>query len=1276
LILYDGTSIGAHEGTIDGIYIANLMGHFSYRPTLQAIENFKPGEMANYDAVFVVGGSSKSVWPTALLREARARTAMLAWVGYGLDKFLSGGEDRKRGLRVKPVDVSSRFRQVRYHGTILEKGSATLTPIAVVDHSQVQIAATALDPKGDEVPYIVRRNQLWLVADVPFAYIGDRDRYLAFCDLLHDMLGVQHETSRRAMIRLEDVNPDDDAETVQRAIDVFVREGIPFQISLVPVFVDPNAHKQIRLSENPDLVAVLHKAVASGGTIVLHGYTHQYHGVTADDFEFWDGMRNGPRSDDSAQLVQDKLTAALAECFRNEIYPVAWETPHYMATPRDYVEFGRVFSTFNEEPTIDAWGSQQSFPYPTVDVRGFQIVPENIGYLPLENPDPNYLIGNARAYLVVRDGIASAFVHDFLDPKLLESVVRGVKQLGYSYISIRDFSCRVSTPDKLIATRGAAADITLRDSYLRQFIIGRDGSRREESWSDKRQSGLVHLANLPAAGEILIAAGVDERRSASSGLAGHISRLVAGTFASLRQKTTIIKLPEPLKVAIVWNAAAQGEEGNDQASLANLFRAYGVSPRIIPLTDFRGAILTKDEVLVVPHAVAVVLGDDQVRRVAEWVRAGGKVLLDGHTKLAEATGVIYPGGEDEVGTITDFAEVDSTLQWQPNAKMDRFHAPAGETILARDSIAEAAVAASFPSGAGVVLYVGTLFDPFTADGTSRYPFLFEHVLDAFQQVLTTRRRTLELYFDPGLRQGISIEDLAVLWRRNGVRAIYAAAWVFDKSYSYDYDRLIRVCHANGILVYAWFEFPQVSPLFWQQHPEWREVPAAGKNYPSWRLAMNFANPECRAAALQAMTDVLSRWAWDGANLAELNFDGEGNGDIPASVVPMNADIRHSFRASYGFDPQDLFDRKSRHWWRRDQAGWNHYLAARTAMVTEWHRTFLTALSPFAKSGHEVIVTMLDSLEHPEVTTKAGVDSQAILKLLREFPFTLQIEDPLASWSNPPSRYLRMATRYRALAPPNSRLMFDVNVISSRVITSTHLPISLASGVELAATMRAARVLSERVALYGDATVRSRDLELLAHAAADRATVNSHNLTWSVQTPDAIEVNVPSDLESLYRNGKDWPYRGQGFALLPPGSYTLTSPTSWLHLMDTRALRPQLMQISTSLISADTVRGQLVFEYDSPSPVLAGLSRAPAEVIVNGPPAIVTAGAREIGAVLILPAGRHRVEITGSHGAAAVLDFAGLASSSLIVLFGTLAILILLALFLLIRVRRLFPRRGV
>jgi len=1276
LILFDGTSIKAHDGADDGVFIANLMGHFSFRPTLQPIEDFRPGGMANYDAVFVVIGSNRSVCPEALLRDARARTAVLVWIGFGLDRFLSRGEDRKRGLRVGPVELNSRFRQVKYQGTVLEKGTAMLTPLTVIGPSQVQIAATALDPDGHEVPYIVRRKQLWLVADSPFAYAGPRDRYLAFCDLLHDMLGVNHETSHRAMVRLEDVNPDEDAAQVQRAVDVFIREGVPFQISLVPVFVDPKARRQVALSENPELVAVLHKAVAHGGTIVLHGYTHQYRGMTPSDFEFWDALRNGPRGDDSAQLVRDKLTAALAECFRNDIFPVAWETPHYLASPLDYVEFGKVFSTLNDQTGINAQGAQQFFPYPTVDMRGLQIIPENIGYLPVDNPVPRELVDNARAMMVVRDGIASAFLHDFIDPKFLDDVVRGIRQLGYKYISMRDFACRVSIPDELIATHGAGTDITLRDSYLHQFILDRNGVRRQESWSDVRQTGSVHLQAEPAAGEILIAAGLDERRTAPPGLAARVGRLIAGTVANYRRKNLIAAPPETLSVSVAWNDAAQGEEDNDQTSLANLFRAYGVSPRIVSLPDLRGTNLKKDEVLVVPHAVAAALGNDEVAGIAQWVRAGGRLLLDGPSTLAQATGVAYPGDRAEVGSITDSAEVDSPLNWQPLTAMDRFHVPTGGTILDRDPYAEVPVAASFPWGAGIVLYLGTLFDPYTTDGSSRYPFLFEHALDVFQQVLAVHRRSLEIYFDPGFRQGISIEDLASQWRRVGVRAIYAAAWVFNKSYSYDYERLIRVCHQNGILVYAWFEFPQVSPLFWEQHPEWRDVPAAGNGHPSWRLAMNLANPECRAAALGVMTDVLGRWAWDGANLAELNFDGEGDGDKPESLIPMNDGVRRSFSASYGFDPIDLANRKSRHYWRRDAAGWNHYLAFRTALVTEWHRAFLAALRPFAASGHEVIVTMVDSLEHPYVTPETGIDSMAILKLLHGFPYTLQVEDPTAAWADPPSRYLRLADRYRPLVPPNIPLMFDINVIAERDVSLTHLPLSLLSGVEFAATVHAARRISNRVALYGEAAARSRDLELIAYAAADQATVASHDVTWSVQSPDSIELNVPSEIDSLYLDGKEWPYRGLGVALLPPGNHTLTAPATWLRGPDTSALRPQLLQISASLISAETVRGHLVFEYESPGPVLVGLSRMPAEVFVDGPPARVVPGAREFGAVVILPAGRHRVAITGSQGVAAILDVASLASSSLIVLFGTIATVILMVLFLAIRIRHLFRRRGV
>jgi uncharacterized protein YdaL len=1274
LILYDGTAQKAHEGNVDGTCIANLLGHFGYRSTLRAVEDYRSGGMAGYDAVFVVGGSDKTAWPAPVLRDARARTAMLSWVGYGMDSFLGNREDGKRGLRIDKVLVNSRFNRVRYHGTVLGKGGGMATLMTLTDPSRVKTEAEMLDPEGRTSPYMVRTGNLWLVADVPFAYIGDQDRYLAFCDLLHDMLGVNHTATRNAMIRLEDVTPDDDPQVIQRAINVFIDEGIPFQIALVPVFVDPTSRREVRLSDSPELVKVLHEAVAHGGTLVMHGYTHQYRGVTPDDFEFWDGFRNAPRADDSAEMVREKLNAALDECFRCDLYPVAWETPHYAASPTDYAEFARIFSTFNEETMIDRQGSQQSFPYPTVDIRGMRIVPENIGYLPQENPQPSLLIANASAMRVVRDGMPSAFVHAFLGPRLIRETVQGIKKLGYRFISLRDFDCRVATDDRLIVTGSASRNVTLRDSYLRQFLVGRDGSRRQDTWSDVSRSGTVAATLKPGPGDILVASGMDERPAPPPGLFSRLWKKLSSTFTRLRTRNAAAAQLRPMKAAIIWQPAAGGGESNNQLSFANVFRAYGVPPRMIPISEAGKAVFDPREVLIVPHAAATVLGAAEVNRIAQFVRGGGQLILDGRSRLAEAVGIRYPGGTVTVERVTDQAQVDLPLQWRPAVTMQRFRAPDRAAIISNDMDSHSRIAGTFSVGSGKVLYMGVQLDPYTPDGVSHFPFLFEHALKAFERTQQARTRSTELYFDPGLRTEVSIEDLAALWRRMGVRVVYASAWVFTPRYSYDYDRLIRVCHANGILVYAWFEFPQVSPLFWAQHPEWREKAGAGNKLTSWRLAMNLANPECRAAALGFMKTVLNKWAWDGVNLAELSFDGKADGSKPWAMVPLNDDVRRSFRAAHHFDPKELFNPASRHWWKRDKAGWNNFLAYRTTLVTGLHRTFLAELLPFAKSGKEVIVTMLDSLEHPEIKPDTGLDSMAIVGLMKEFPFTLQVEDPASSWKNPPSRYLRLAERYRSILPVGARFMIDINVIPNRAVDTTHLPSSPAVGAELAATVRAARSASDRVALYGDATIRTADLDLISYAAADRASVAADNQKWTVQSPDTIELTVSSGIKTFYLDNKTWNYWRPGFVLLPPGKHTVTASRGWFHWFDTNELTPQLLQISAPLLSAETTSSGLSLEYDSPGPVYAGLSRKPAGVSVDGAEAAVLPGAREIASVLCLPAGHHRATIASSKGPALVVDLASLISSSLIVAFGTTAIALLAILYAAIRIRRLVWHR--
>ncbi len=101
---------------------------------------------------------------------------------------------------------------------------------------------------------------------------------------------------------------------------------------------------------------------------------------------------------------------------------------------------------------------------------------------------------------------------------------------------------------------------------------------------------------------------------------------------------------------------------------------------------------------------------------------------------------------------------------------------------------------------------------------------------------TFTARDLELYFDSTyLPADMSIEKRVVMWKKWGVHVIYADCWEYytdpkrHNRFSFDYARLIKNCHANGIAVYAWFELPYVSQDFAAANPQWQEKSASGGN---------------------------------------------------------------------------------------------------------------------------------------------------------------------------------------------------------------------------------------------------------------------------------------------------------------------------------------------------------------------------------------------------------------------------------------------------------------
>ncbi len=174
--------------------------------------------------------------------------------------------------------------------------------------------ATAVRSDGSTFPWAVRaaaapKSNLTYIGEVPFVYMTEGDRYLAFCDLLFDAFAPATPVTKRALLRIEDISPNDDPTPLKAIADYLFAQKVPFGFQVVPTYLDPNGtynggvRQTIRLKDTPNLLAAMAYMQQRGGTLLAHGYTHQYSnvanpytGVTGDDAEFYRLTLNADQS--------------------------------------------------------------------------------------------------------------------------------------------------------------------------------------------------------------------------------------------------------------------------------------------------------------------------------------------------------------------------------------------------------------------------------------------------------------------------------------------------------------------------------------------------------------------------------------------------------------------------------------------------------------------------------------------------------------------------------------------------------------------------------------------------------------------------------------------------------------------------------------------------------------------------------------------------------------------------------------------------------------------
>jgi uncharacterized protein YdaL len=477
LVLYDTTSAYGWLGEVYATQVANLSSHFGSWAAAP-VANYKAGDLAAYSAVIYVGSTYDEPLPATFLDDVTATTKPVLWMYDNIWELTNRDATfaTKRGFTSGLFDTSGVSR-VDYKGKKLTRDNrdkAGIMNLSITDPAKVTTLATAVRPDNTTFPWAVRSGNFTYVGEIPFSYVTHDDRYLAFSDMLFDVLAPGTKERHRALVRIEDGGPDSDPAELRAIADYLYSQKVPFSVAVYTRYRDPKGvnnggkAEDYTLLNKPLVVSALKYMKSKGGTLIEHGYTHQfgsapnpYDGVSANDFEFYSAhvdandsvIYDGPVAGDSAVWASSRMLASsLIFTAAGLGTPTTFEFPHYAASAVDYAAantlFGKRYDRGLYFPGVLS-GKKfdytkhfgQFFPYSVRDVYGSAIIPENIGNV---EPDsfnnhparlPSDLLASADRNLVVRDGMASFFYHPYLGTTHLKQMVTGIKAQGYTFVT-------------------------------------------------------------------------------------------------------------------------------------------------------------------------------------------------------------------------------------------------------------------------------------------------------------------------------------------------------------------------------------------------------------------------------------------------------------------------------------------------------------------------------------------------------------------------------------------------------------------------------------------------------------------------------------------------------------------------------------------------------------------------------------------------------------------------------------------------------------------------
>ena len=475
LVLYDTTGEWGWLGELYAINVASLVSHFGAW-TARPASDYHAGDMAAYAGVIYVGSTFDEPLPTALLDDVLGGTRPVMWIDDNIWQLAARSPTFAATYGFMPFEYDTGdVAEVDYKGTALTR---YMDPgVGIMTYSEVttaKVLADAVHTNGAKSPWALRGSNLLYIGENPMSYVTSDDRYLAFCDLLFEVLASDTPERHRALVRIEDVSATTSPAALRAIADYLSSQSVPFSVATIPQYLDPlgaendGVPRSISLRQAPSVASALRYMVSKGGTLIMHGYTHQfdavanpYDGVSADDFEFYTAhvdaanyvVYDGPVPGDSRAWAAGRIAAGLHGFMAASLpTPTIFEFPHYAGSVEDSRAVRSSFSTVYHRglyfggmltgaPPDYTHDIGVTYPFAAQDLFGFKVIPEDLGSyepLPMNNNPPRLvadLLHTAHTSHVIRDGFASFYFHPYYPLSVLKQTVSGIKAAGYTFVA-------------------------------------------------------------------------------------------------------------------------------------------------------------------------------------------------------------------------------------------------------------------------------------------------------------------------------------------------------------------------------------------------------------------------------------------------------------------------------------------------------------------------------------------------------------------------------------------------------------------------------------------------------------------------------------------------------------------------------------------------------------------------------------------------------------------------------------------------------------------------